>query len=94
MVLIVADPPAWLVAARSYVRAWAGGTVCVCVCMCMGGVRVLVCGSDVCCAVVVASFAHRAALDVFFSHTSPCVCNMYLVLLVADPPAWLVTPRR
>ena len=39
---------------------------------------------------VVGSFAHNAALDVFLPHVSPCVCDMYLVLLVADPPAWLV----
>ena len=85
LVLLVADSPAWLVAARRYVRVCASGTMCLCVFT--GGVRVLVCPSDVCYAVVVASFAHSAALDVFLSHMSPCVCNMYLVLLVADLPA-------
>ena len=79
LVLLVADPPAWLVAARPYVRIWAAVP---CVCVFTSG-----CCNDVCCAVVVGSFAHSAALDVFLSHISPCVCDMHLVLLVADPPA-------
>merc|ERR1719174_2582648 len=88
MVLLVAVPSAWLVTARcrprrAYVRVWAGGTVCVCVCICMGGARA--------CLFVPVMSVVRLSLPL---SRITCVCNMYLVLLVADSPAWLVAARR